>query len=943
MTESADHNDATRQVQVLKPGSRIGRYELVRRLGAGGMGEVYLAQDTLLRRQVALKFLMPHLVADASFKERFLREARSAAALNHPNIVTIYEVGDHDGYSFIAMEFIEGSPLSELVGGGGVEPAQIVGIVLQICAGLEAAHRAGLVHRDIKPANILLGSDNRVRILDFGLAKSNSDQQLTQQGMAIGTVQYMSPEQAQSKELDRRSDLFSLGVVIYELLAGKSPFRKDQPMSTMYAIINEEPPRLALKEQSQSDFWQSILDRLLAKNVADRFDSAASLSDAVSVASGPSTTSLTAIPAQAPRTRALAVLYLRNMGQPDDEFIGYGITEDLIVDLSRIGSLRVAPMRSILRFKDSDADLKEIAEQLDVSMVLDGSIMRMGDHIRVSANLVEIQSNQSLWAERWEESFTRLPQIKTALAEGVSAALQVTHSQVEVLRVGAPDAQDHTAYEQYLRAKYLFEHKQDSSDVDIAMGLYKEALRREGGLIAAQAGLAEILSYQGQYPQALQMLQQSVQDAEEHELKPEQAAIRRLLAETYRKMSRWEEAWEQAEAAKSIYESLNDLAGESETLSTMISILQPQSRYDEILELFDRLLEIAREQDDKEKTADALKTMGVVYARRGEYDNALSLYEESMQMAVAKKNLALQAACLSNIGNVEFFRRDHEAAAEYYRKSRDLYDKIGDKAGSTRQLLNEGTIHYIRADYAKAAERFKEAVDDFERVDNKSSLSLALLNLSQTKLQLGEIESASRAARRALELGTEIRRPLVECDGHLRLGDIALLQGDLASAEESYEQALAIAEDHSFTRNAAYIHLAMADLFYLKNNFTSSASAARNAKRAAKEVDEKSIMQMATAYGAAASCRKGLVNAALRELRGVVQEFGQQPDRAMEIRAKSLLADALIFCGGTEERESEGHELFAEITALAERLNLKLESRRLQDRLDPDNRQPDPE
>ncbi|MEW5924640.1 MAG: protein kinase, partial [Candidatus Zixiibacteriota bacterium] len=699
MAEDEYREDATQAFLIIKPGTVISKYEILSKLGAGGMGDVYLAQDNKLRRQVALKFLSPGFASDETFSARFIREAQSAAALNHPNVVTIFEVGESDGHIFIAMEYVEGKSLRELIDSGQLTYDTGMAAAVQICEGLGAAHKAKLVHRDIKPLNIIIDAGGRARILDFGLAKAEDDMHLTQAGMTIGTVNYMSPEQGKGEEADYKSDIFSLGIVLYEMFTGQLPFKKGNIPSTIYSIVNDQPEPITKHNSALPAKLQDIIDKTLAKDSSQRYTSVLDLkNDLLQLYEGSR-----AIPVSAAdsnkvalsKVKSLAVLYLRNLGSEEDEFLSYGITEDLIVDLTRIGSVRVASMRSIMKYKDSDAELEEIAARLNVDMILDGSIHKAGNSIRISAQLVDVHSGENLWADRWQESSDNLPQIKQALADGISRALDLGHTVIMQAEIGKPEGRDAGAYENYLKAKYNFDHKKTRSDVDIALGLYSLAIKEEPSLLAAKVGIAEIMIYNGDFTSAKIELESALKVAIERNLRADHADVLRLLAQLNVKQSNWAEAGEYGDKALSLAREMGDLAGEAAALGIMISILQPQAKFDEAILLFDRVLEISRQLDDKEQIAEALKNMGIAYSRKGDYEQALDLYNECLEMARSCENLSLQASCLSNIGNVNYYRSRFDLAFKHYEQALEISVKIGDRALSARQNLNMGLIHLL--------------------------------------------------------------------------------------------------------------------------------------------------------------------------------------------------------------------------------------------------------
>jgi serine/threonine protein kinase len=275
MVESSDQNDNTQSFVALTEGTMVSHYRIIEKIGAGGMGEVYLAQDTQLDRKVALKFLPPHLCQDEDCRKRFKREAQAAASLDHPNIAAIYEVGEYSGRPFYSMQVVEGRSLREVIAGKDLPIERIIEIAIQVCEGLQAAHDKGIIHRDIKPSNILLDGHDRVRIVDFGLASIRGSEHLTKTGSTLGTIGYMSPDQVQGKEIDQRSDLFSLSVVLYELVTKQNPFKRDSEAATLKAVCDDTPNPLARLRSEVPDLLESVVAKLLEKQPEHRYQSAA--------------------------------------------------------------------------------------------------------------------------------------------------------------------------------------------------------------------------------------------------------------------------------------------------------------------------------------------------------------------------------------------------------------------------------------------------------------------------------------------------------------------------------------------------------------------------------------------------------------------------------------------------------------------------------------------
>ncbi len=483
------HNDRTQAVTVLSKGTVISHYRIVEKIGAGGMGEVYLAEDTELNRQVALKFLSPHLCQDADCRARFKREAQAAAKLNHPNIGTIYEVGEFNGRPFFAMEYVEGQPLSELLKQGDCSLDKVIDLSLQICEGLQEAHKVGITHRDIKPANILVGQSGRAKLVDFGLASVAGADKLTKEGSTLGTIGYMPPEQVQGKPTDHRSDLFSFGVVLYELISCKPPFKGETPAATMNAIAQQTPEPLARYKAGVPDELQRIVSKLLQKNPTLRYQTAA---DVISNLMALKVTSqlLTGAPVRKNRTwrlvvgvavlvllavaaygifksniftgekatsqrKMLAVLPFENLGSPDDEYFADGITDEITGKLAAIHELGVISRTSTMLYKHTTKSLREIAKELGVDYVLEGTLLwdkgRDTSRVRILPKLIRVSDETHLWAETYQRPLTDIFAMQSDIATRIAEAMNITLLASENPALQVMPTRNLDAYQAYLR------------------------------------------------------------------------------------------------------------------------------------------------------------------------------------------------------------------------------------------------------------------------------------------------------------------------------------------------------------------------------------------------------------------------------------------------------------------------------------------------------------
>jgi serine/threonine protein kinase/Flp pilus assembly protein TadD len=501
---SEPQNDKTRVL--IRPGATFAHYQILERIGAGGMGEVFLAHDTKLDRRVALK-LLPDTMADhPDVRARFLREARAAARLDHPNIITIHEVGEFEGRPYIAMQYVEGRPLSHYCGGdlrggglpgsgtpGGDSPSlpQVLAIVCGICEGLAKAHAAGITHRDIKPANILLRQDLRPVILDFGLANFEGDEKLTRMGSTVGTVAYMSPEQAQGREVDSRSDLFSCGIVLYELIAGRSPFRRDNEAATLNAIASSGPEPLARYKNDVPDELQRLVTKCLAKSPRERYQTAADLLADLrvierSLASGSSSSTRTTV-----TQPSVAVLPFANMSaDPENEYFSDGLTEELLNLLAKNPGLKVTGRTSSFAFKGKHEDVREIGQKLGVGTLLEGSVRKAGNRVRITAQLVNTSDGFHLWSETYDRVLEDVFALQDEIARAVAEALNV-----KLLGRSKTRAMNPESYALVLRASQSAQNLSKSS-IAVAVDLYRKAIELDPTSGRPWAGLARSLVQQ---------------------------------------------------------------------------------------------------------------------------------------------------------------------------------------------------------------------------------------------------------------------------------------------------------------------------------------------------------------------------------------------------------------------------------------------------------------
>jgi serine/threonine protein kinase/lipopolysaccharide biosynthesis regulator YciM len=480
-------------------GQTVSHYKILEKLGEGGMGKVYLAQDTKLKREVALKFLPNELTRDQDAKERFRREAQAAAALNHPNIITIYEINEYEGQIYIAMEYVKGRTLKEKVCEGGVasplEILEILDIAAQLLEALAKAHQAGIVHRDIKPQNILIDSEARAKILDFGLAKLKGVSQLTKESSTLGTTHYISPEQALAKDVDHRTDIWSLGVVLYEMITGQLPFKGEYEQSVLYSIMNEDPePLTALRTGAPMEL-ERIVNKSLAKETGDRYQNTGNiLTDLISLRKKIESVTGIEYASKTKSVPSIAVLAFVDMSpSKDQEYFCDGMAEEIINSLTHIKNLRVIARTSAFQFKGKNVDAREIGKKLNVETLLEGSVRKAGNRLRITAQLIKVDDGSHIWSERYDREMEDVFDIQDEISLAIVEELKITLLGDEKARILQSSTKNIEAYNLYLKGRFYTEMLTPKG-FKKAIECFEQAVEKDRNYARAYVGLGLTLA-----------------------------------------------------------------------------------------------------------------------------------------------------------------------------------------------------------------------------------------------------------------------------------------------------------------------------------------------------------------------------------------------------------------------------------------------------------------
>jgi eukaryotic-like serine/threonine-protein kinase len=730
----------------LTSGTRLGPYEILAPLGAGGMGEVYRARDSKLKREVAIKVLPQSLAADDDALARFEREALAVAALSHPNILAIFDFGTHEGKTYTVMELLEGETLRGKLDAGPITQKRAVDYALQIAKGLSAAHEKGIVHRDLKPENLFVTRDSHLKILDFGLAKkveavapgketsAPTGSGHTVPGTVMGTVGYMSPEQVRGQAADPRSDIFSFGAVLYEMLTGERAFRGESAIETMNAILKEEPPEVSASRPHLSPALDRVVRRCLEKSPAERFQSTRDLGFALAEAAGASAqpasvfheagrswrvlgtaaASLALVitlallldlaglrrrllgkGGAAQPIHSLAVLPLENLSRdPQQEYFADGMTEELIASVSQISALRVISRTSVMQYKAAKRPLPEIARALNVDAVVEGSVLRSGDSVRITAQLIDAKSDRHLWAKSYQRDLRDVLALQGEVARAIAREVEAELTGAERARLERSQPIDAKAHEAYLQGR-LFLEQGSEEGLKKAFDSFQKALQIEPDYAGAYSGLASyyaILPFHSQFspaqvfPQARAAAQRAVELDEK-------------LAEAHASLAyiRAYYEWDWAAGEREFRRAIELRPSYADAHFSYSRFLAASGRPEEAMAEIRR----ARELDPMESSLKANTALLSYFGRQ--YDQAL---EELLQLRRLEPKLPIAHW---GIGLVEEQKRSYEQAIASLQEATSLSASLNFKSSLGHAYAVAGRKDEARAILREIKEQSKRA------------------------------------------------------------------------------------------------------------------------------------------------------------------------------------------------------------------------------------------
>jgi serine/threonine-protein kinase len=750
-------------------GRQVNQYKILEKIGEGGMGVVYKAEDTTLRRTVALKFVAPYRVTDEQRKARLLREARAAATLDHPNICTVYEVGEADGRPFLAMAFVDGQTLAAKVRNNPLSLPEFLDLAIQIGEGLKEAHEKGIVHHDIKSSNIMVSAKGQAKLMDFGIAEPERPASGIQRIEPSGTAAYMAPERARGSKGDKRSDIWSLGVVLYEMITGRLPFRGEYEAAVLYAVANEEPEPVETLNSGVPPELPRVIHKALQKDPDGRYASVAELIDHLRALrtrldhptwermvsplgkgslksessrrvwlgfalflvmgtalawwqfGGAGGSGRGAVTTERP---SIAVLPLQDLSpQPDQEFFAEGMTEELITNLAKIRGLRVISRSSVMQYKGGNTPLPQIAAALHVGYVLEGSVAREGDRVRINAKLIDPATEQNLWAESYDRPLEDILDLQREVARSIAGEVRVQLTPSERVRLSASQTVNTRAYENYLRGRYLG-NRRTKEALDQALEYYQAVVANDPNSGLGYSGLADVYTLQAV---------QGMAAPEDVWPKAKTAAGRALqlddsLAEAHSAMglihSFYEWNWDEAE--REFRNSLELNPSDANAHQRYAVMLSRLGRHREaIVEM-----QQARELDPLSITVNNAVAVCYYMARR--YDDAIRQLESNVALSPSYYRT------FWNLGRCYVQKQQHQQALANLQKARELSDNNSFMIASLAHA-------YAAAGQNQQAWQLLSELLELSKKEYVSSMSIALVHIG-----LGEKQAALTWIEKAL-------------------------------------------------------------------------------------------------------------------------------------------------------------------------------------------------
>ena len=769
-----------------------GKYRIIDKLGAGGMGEVYKAEDLALLRTVAIKVMSKQGERSAGGETRFLREARAASAVNHPNIVTIYEIGETEAHAYIVMEYVPGRSLRDLINAKALMPDQILGIASQTCDALLEAHLLGIIHRDIKPENILLTDRGRVKLVDFGLAKAvparqkmsgaTAAESLTESGTVMGTLSYMSPEQLRGEPLDERSDIFSFGIVLYEMIIGDLPFIGSNSFEVAASILKDPALEIGTVPKGLPQGIKHVVARLLAKRRTDRYSSLSEVKQAFAkenpdppeaAGAGEPTVALRPQPSErrstvfaaalgssaksAKAAPTILVLPLQTVGTDETaSYIGIGLAHAITTDLAKIEGLAVlSKSAGAGRLNETGHGVTQLARELGATILLEGEVMRSGETIGVMARLTDAETGRVIWGSQYRGDVADLFSIQDAVCESVAAALELNISAEVRGRIAQPATHNIEAFELYSRGRVFLERRDVRENIDYAIQMFVRALELDPGFTLAHAGLGEAYWRKYEATRESQWVDRAIA-ASDHALAldPHQAQVHISLGIIYHGTGRIEQAMEEFERAIKL-QPMSD-----EAYQWMGRCCQRKGDMDRAVVYFEKAIEL------RPGYWDNYNALGNFYYTFGRYRNAAEQYRRVITFQPDSSQ------GYSNLGAMYHLQGLYEEAVLMYRRAIEIHP-------NELSYANLGTAYFYLERYNDAIEAYCAALKLNPTQDQH------YWNLGDAYMRVGRAEDAEQQYTRAGDLLEE--RLNVDPSDAKCLGQLALYRAKLQRFDEALD------------------------------------------------------------------------------------------------------------------------------------------------------------